>query len=145
MSGKAAATETAKQLSVERQAAEERLQEAAKKVSELEVSDGVLREELAEARRGAGAVKARLEASVAANKVYVWGYEGGLACLVGFSLAVSASSVDCLTRSERGTYKFLMPHSRVVLAVLQGRFWTGFSLPGRRRATRAFRPPGKEE
>lgn len=69
MSGKTAATESAKQLSADLRVADDRLQQALRTVSELETSGGSLREELAEARRGAGAVQARLEASVAEGKV----------------------------------------------------------------------------
>ncbi|CAM9689623.1 unnamed protein product, partial [Scytosiphon promiscuus] len=68
VSGKAAAKESANQLSEDRRVTEERLQQASRKVSELEISGGLLKEQLAEARRVAGAVQARLEASAEAGQ-----------------------------------------------------------------------------
>ncbi|CAM9449629.1 unnamed protein product, partial [Ectocarpus sp. 13 AM-2016] len=66
--GKAAAEERARQLSAARREVDDRLEGAIQKVAALETSNDLLREELAEARREAGAVEARLEESLAGSE-----------------------------------------------------------------------------
>ncbi|CAN0272545.1 unnamed protein product [Pylaiella littoralis] len=67
-SGTAAAVERARKLAAERETAEERLERAVEKTAVLESSERFLKEEIAEIRRGAGTLEARLGESAAVGE-----------------------------------------------------------------------------
>lgn len=67
--GTAAAVERARKLAAERETAEERLERAVEKTAVLESSERFLKEEIAEIRRGAGTLEARLGESAAVGEV----------------------------------------------------------------------------
>lgn len=78
-SGKAADAERARQLKAERREIEERLEQTLEKVVALGASERLLKEELAEARRGEGAAETRLGESVIVSEVQaVYKYFGGI-------------------------------------------------------------------